>query len=110
MRCPECGSEEVECLGTVFIEDGPWNGRNYVNEGDYPRYRCKPCGTVFGLMPVPLVCSKCGEENVYGEIGEDCDVDPNDDSKFICEDCMKLGDGGPPYDAATATGMYDREG
>lgn len=44
-----------------------------------------------------------------------CDVEecPNCHLQLISCDCMgddeEAGEGGPPYDAATATGMYDRE-
>lgn len=88
--CPWCGGEKLENEGTVFIEDGPYTHNRYANEGDYGRYRCLDCQHVFGSMPEPLVCTKCGAP-VGGEIGEDCDQDPENEDLFLCETCMKQG-------------------
>lgn len=76
--------------GSVFIEDGPYNGRQYVNEAEFDRYRCLDCKQVFGPMPARLLCTKCGGA-IFGEVGEDCDQDPEHEGEFLCEDCMKSG-------------------
>ena len=88
--CPACGGKRLEGEGTVFIEDGPYNGKGYANEGDYARYRCLDCETRFGDMPARLACTKCGGW-VGGELGEDCDEDPEHEDQFLCETCMKQG-------------------
>jgi DNA-directed RNA polymerase subunit RPC12/RpoP/predicted RNase H-like HicB family nuclease len=46
--CPHCGAR-----GTVFvkadatIEQGPWDGKSFVYEGDAPHYVCNTCGGQF---------------------------------------------------------------
>jgi hypothetical protein len=86
--CPACGSFEVENQGAVFIEDGPYNGRQYANEGEYPRYQCARCKACFGFMPEPLLCA-CGER-IAGELGVDCEVldADTDHPRYLCEECM----------------------
>lgn len=52
--CPYCGGQRIEDENTVFIEDGPYNGNRYANEGQFSRYSCVDCKGVFGEMPAPL--------------------------------------------------------
>lgn len=85
--CPNCGKQGLEDYGFVFIEDGPWNGKEYANEGECPRYRCPHCEYVFAAAPKPLLCTKCGER-VVGELDEDCAEDPDLEGGYLCEECM----------------------
>lgn len=87
--CLYCGSKHIEDAGTVFIEDGPYNGQ-YYNEGQYQRLVCLDCHEHFGDMPAACLCTKCGQK-VGGEVGEDCDEDPEHEGMFLCETCMKYG-------------------
>lgn len=87
--CPACGGQRLEDEGAVFIEDGPYDGKGYVNEGQFSRYSCMDCKGVFGEMPAPIGCAKCGG-SVYGELGEDCDQGEDEDT-FLCVTCMKQG-------------------
>jgi hypothetical protein len=85
-HCPCCGGTNLAEEGFVFIEDGPFDGRDYINEGEYARYRCGDCDAVFGLMPDPIKCA-CGNR-ITGEIGEDCERVEGSETEFLCEDCM----------------------
>jgi hypothetical protein len=87
--CPACGARGLETQGSVFIEDGPWLGQRYAQEGYYDRYRCPRCGAAFGLLPEPLLCA-CGKP-IEGQIGSDCDVlDADTDSpRYLCGECMR---------------------
>lgn len=75
LHCPKCGSTEIEAVGSVFVEDGPYNGKAYANEHDAERYTCKPCGCCFAILEPPVRCDKCGVR-VTGEVGDDCDEAP----------------------------------
>jgi hypothetical protein len=88
MTCPECSSTEVEQDGFIFVEDGPYTGKAYANEHDAARYICKPCGCCFAVLEPPLRC-KCGER-ITGELGDDCEEDPENEGQYLCEECMKL--------------------
>jgi rRNA maturation endonuclease Nob1 len=85
--CPSCGEKKLADEGNVFIEDGPYDGRQFLNEGEWWRYRCESCGLVFGPMPTPMTCAKCGN-HLCGELGEDCDEYEGHQDEYLCEDCM----------------------
>lgn len=58
--CPYCGGSNLVDEGACFVEDGPWDGKQYANEGEFARYSCGDCHGYFGVMPNPMMCS-CGE-------------------------------------------------
>lgn len=88
--CLYCGKTNIEDAGTVFIEDGPYNGSRYANEGQFQRLVCRDCGQHFGDMPERVKCTKCGA-TVSGELGEDCDQDGEHEDGYLCVECMKHG-------------------
>lgn len=47
--CPFCLKPTIEDDGSVFIEEGAYDGKSYEAEGDAPRYRCtsEGCGKTF---------------------------------------------------------------
>lgn len=83
------------------------------------------------MNKIQMVCAHCGGTNVKADAfatwnvaAQEWQVSDTMDSGHACEDCdgecriverpatpeeIKAGDGLPPYDAATATGMYDRD-
>ena len=85
VHCPKCGGLETREEGSVFVEDGPYTGKAYANEHDAVRYLCA-CGCAFAILEPPLRCS-CGER-ITGEVGEDCDEDPEREGQYLCETCM----------------------
>jgi hypothetical protein len=87
LHCPKCGSTQVEDDGSVFVEDGPYQGSRYANEHDAARYLCKPCGCAFAILEPPLRC-KCGER-IVGDLDDTCVEDPENPDTFLCEECMK---------------------
>ena len=87
LRCPECGAEDVKDYGSVFVEDGPWDGKMYRNEHDAARYMCGACRSSFALVEAPILCAECGER-VTGELGEECE-ETEYGEKYFCGECVK---------------------
>jgi hypothetical protein len=58
--CPHCGAAgTLKNVGTVFCEQGEWDGKSHEAEGDGVQYRCDRCSGQFtdwsGIEPAPSV-------------------------------------------------------